>query len=404
MECLVTLEQRLAKLNNGNYYTNTLFNSSYWREYLTVFEKIYILARVDENSLVDGGWELVNTGNISVIELPNISSILGLILNYLRARRVIEKSLVETKAVILKVPGIISTLVWMQLKKGEIYGVEVVGNAKEVFSKGVTEMRFRCLYKHIFHRIQLRQCRDSAASTYVTRSALQKIYPTKGFEIQNNDIRLEERDYIERSMLSEKLAITLARIAKEDEIYISNIGTMDQLYKGQDILIEAVKILDSEKIKVSLILVGEGRYRSYLETLSEKVGIRKKVRFTGFISDREEIIEILDASDIYVHPSRTEGLPRAVLEAMARGLPVIATDRGGMKEILPKDSVIYKLNKHILEEKIESFIRSPELLRENALANYEYSKEFEYNKMIGKRSQFLSFLKRQLEIEAGRRN
>src|SRR4029079_12805478 len=88
---------------------------------------------------------------------------------------------------------------------------------------------------------------------------------------------------------------------------------------------------------VFLVVVGDGKYRAELERRAAAMNIRERVRFAGYL-EREEVTRELDAADVFVLPSRCEGLPRAVIEAMARGLPCIATNIGGIPELLePRD-------------------------------------------------------------------
>ncbi|GAB3976194.1 glycosyltransferase family 4 protein [Plantactinospora veratri] len=82
--------------------------------------------------------------------------------------------------------------------------------------------------------------------------------------------------------------------------------------------------------------LGDGRYRPRLERLATDLGVRRQVHFTGTISAATEVRRQLDAADLFVMPSRTEGLPKALIEAMARGLPAVATSVGGIPELLPR--------------------------------------------------------------------
>lgn len=79
------------------------------------------------------------------------------------------------------------------------------------------------------------------------------------------------------------------------------------------------------------VLAGEGPERSSLESQAQSLGIQDRVRFLG---QREDIPRLLASCDLFVLPSLIEGLPLSVLEAMAAGKPVIATDIGGTNEVV----------------------------------------------------------------------
>lgn len=101
--------------------------------------------------------------------------------------------------------------------------------------------------------------------------------------------------------------------------------------KNQRLLIEALALLAGELPRVRLLLAGDGPLRPACETLAERLGIRARVDFLGFRSD---IAEWLPACDIAVASSLREGLPVNVLEAMACGLPVVATSNRGHRELV----------------------------------------------------------------------
>lgn len=111
------------------------------------------------------------------------------------------------------------------------------------------------------------------------------------------------------------------------------IGTVGRLEprKGTDTLLEAVAALGPEHPHAMLVVVGEGPLRGELGARAERLGIASRVRFLG---DRADVDEILAALDVFVLPSRTEGMSNALLEAMAMALPVVATAVGGTPEVI----------------------------------------------------------------------
>lgn len=111
------------------------------------------------------------------------------------------------------------------------------------------------------------------------------------------------------------------------------IGTVGRLEprKGTDTLLDAFAALRSEHSDVALVVVGEGPLRLELAARAERLGIASRVRFLG---DRPDVDEVLAALDLFVLPSRTEGMSNALLEAMAMALPVVATAVGGTPEVI----------------------------------------------------------------------
>ncbi len=104
--------------------------------------------------------------------------------------------------------------------------------------------------------------------------------------------------------------------------------------KGQDALIEAVASLAPERPALELRLIGEGSERPALVALAQRLGISERVRFMGALQAPTEVARALAALDLFVLASHAEGLPTAILEAMAVGVPVLATSVGGVPEIV----------------------------------------------------------------------
>ena len=107
--------------------------------------------------------------------------------------------------------------------------------------------------------------------------------------------------------------------------------------KGLDLTVAAFAAVAHEFPKSTLTLIGEGPEKEALDRQIASLGIADRVRFTGFISEDSVRAEI-DRAHLFLHPSRTsadgnrEGVPNSMLEAMATGLPVVATTHGGIPE------------------------------------------------------------------------
>jgi len=101
--------------------------------------------------------------------------------------------------------------------------------------------------------------------------------------------------------------------------------------KGVDVLIEAFARVREHVPEAELVLVGDGAERQTLEKRATELGLADHIRFFGM---RDDVAQLLIDFDLFVLPSRTEGLPLTVLEAMAAGLPIVATAVGGVPQAL----------------------------------------------------------------------
>lgn len=135
---------------------------------------------------------------------------------------------------------------------------------------------------------------------------------TRALVIPNSVDRAVRRPRRDRSS---RKALTVARLTPQ---------------KGIDILIRAAAALRSEGVRISV--AGDGKLRRPLQSLARSLGLgESRVRFLGW---REDVPELLAAHDLFILPSRTEGRPFALLEALSAGLPCIATAVSGIPETL----------------------------------------------------------------------
>jgi len=114
------------------------------------------------------------------------------------------------------------------------------------------------------------------------------------------------------------------------------VGTL-RLVKGVQYLITSMKKIHEEMPDARLILVGDGEERERLAALSLQLGIQKHVQFIGIVP-QEKVKTFMQQADVFVLPSLSEGFPNVIIEAMACGLPIIASRVGGIPDILTNDT------------------------------------------------------------------
>jgi glycosyltransferase involved in cell wall biosynthesis len=117
---------------------------------------------------------------------------------------------------------------------------------------------------------------------------------------------------------------------ESESLYIGTVGNLRPV-KNHALLLRVSQEVCRRYQHVRFVLIGHGPLRQQLASYAQELGIQRRVQFLGARSD---IPEILNALDIFVLPSLSEGLPISVLEAMACGLPVVATQVGGLPEVI----------------------------------------------------------------------
>ena len=108
--------------------------------------------------------------------------------------------------------------------------------------------------------------------------------------------------------------------------------------KGLEVLFKAVArraSADGEDPRIELVIMGDGPLRANLTDLATNLGIGERIHWLGHVAEREPYLNSLAACDLFVSPSRAEGFPKAVLDAMAVGLPVLAAPSGQLGPLVP---------------------------------------------------------------------
>lgn len=143
------------------------------------------------------------------------------------------------------------------------------------------------------------------------------------------------------------------------QMTISSVGSLERR-KGHEFLIRALAQLDFRP-KPRLILVGDGALRAELMTLAAALGIRDRVDFLGYQANP---YPWLARSDLYVQPSLEEGFGISVLEAMALGRPVVASNVGGLPEVVKDEQtglLVAARQPHALGEALTRLLHDAEL-------------------------------------------
>ncbi|RKY35975.1 MAG: hypothetical protein DRP72_04615, partial [Candidatus Omnitrophota bacterium] len=171
-------------------------------------------------------------------------------------------------------------------------------------------------------------------------------------------------------------------IHPEDKV-LAIVGRLVE-QKGHRYLFEALHLLDG-RYKLKVLVIGEGPQREKLVNMARQLGIEDKIMFTGI---RQDVRRILSAVDILVMPSLREGLPMTLLEAMANEVAVIASNVGGVSEVvIDKHSgiLVEPRNEMKLAEAI-GLLLEDELLRKRLAmeGKKRVNEKFSYKRMIEK--------------------
>lgn len=192
------------------------------------------------------------------------------------------------------------------------------------------------------HRVWLAQAADVATAQVVRRfhtnaaslvapMSRRLLVPRRRFEVipRGRDEEVLGTKSVERRR-GARAALGIA-----DDVPVVLAAARHEYQKGLDVLLDAVAAMRRDRPEILLLLAGrDGNRTAALRYQSTRLRLGDGVRFLGA---RDDVPDLMVASDVFVLPSRWEGLPGAVIEAMALETPVVATDLPGVREVLGSD-------------------------------------------------------------------
>lgn len=374
---LFTFDAPMYCDKNGVYCNTTITNEMLER-YFAVVDKLYLLIRTDHinQTYQERHLRKLELGNrIEVVELPNPNTPKNFLCSN-SWKNIIKDYVRKVDMIFLRIPSIYSNVAADECRKiGKPYFAEVGGCAWDsYFNHGISG---KMMAPYVYLK-QKSTVKNAAYASYVTEKWLQNRYPTNGKAIVASNVYLNHFDNqnIERRIAQYK--------QQNPEHYrLGTIASVDVRYKGQEFIIRAMAELKKQGIIVEYDLVGAGD-PAFLRSLAESLGVIEQVHFLG-IKLHEDIWVWLDQIDIYAQPSKQEGLPRAVIEAMNRGCLAIGSNVAGIPELLEEDMVFkaddVKRMVSIIKKLVEEKDHERRIRR-----NYAKSHDFEIEELEERRN------------------
>lgn len=380
MRILITTEYRFQLANDGSVLANPSRAYRFWARYLDIFDSVLVLGRLGYENVK--GAQPVEGPGVAVAPLPEFIGPAQYVLKARKLRRAIGQTNIKNSALILRVPSKIGNLFFFKLKRLDYpYGLEVVGDPYDVFAPGAVRHPLRPFFRYWFSRQLRHQCARASAVAYVTERALQRRYPPapSAFSTHYSDVELGDDTFA---------AAPHNSFAPPSPITLITVGSLAQLYKASDVLIDAVAACVQSGLDLKLVIVGDGKHRPELEARAGMLRLGERVIFMGQLPAGKAIRDVLDQADLFILPSRTEGLPRAMIEAMARGLPCIGSTVGGIPELLPAEDMVPPGDAEALAIKIRDVVTNPERMAQMSAHNLDKAKEYREDVLRARRTEF----------------
>ncbi len=386
MNVTISLEHRFDRTPDGAVWTQTMFAHPFWTRYLEVFDSVRVLARVRPVREVPGDWIRADGEQVSFMPIPYYMGPSQYLKRYLQVRRTARRAASTSEAVIMRVGSTIADSIEPVLRKeSHPFGVEVVGDPYDVFAPGSIRHPLRPFFRWWFAERLRQQCFNGCAAAYVTEKALQRRYPppARGFSTYYSSVELPSHSFASFPRSAE---------ASQRGLRLITVGTLNQLYKAPHILIMAVGECVRNGSDIELVLVGDGKHRAELEGLAASEGIGGRVHFKGQLPSGEAVRRELDQSDLFVLPSYQEGLPRAMIEAMARALPCIGSTVGGIPELLAPEDMVPPGDVKALANKIKQVTLNPSRIAAMSRRNLQKSMEYREDNLRERRVAFYRYI------------
>ena len=417
MRVLLTSEGHFQRGPGGAIYADGPAKYSAWANYLEAFDEVVVLARVAAGGHVDAerarganatlasepqqAWReeaRADGPSVSFYALPDYRGPWEYLRHLVDLKRRVREAVRSCDAYILRVPGLVGRLVWRELqRRGKPYALEVVGDPWDALGPGTWRSAFRPVFRRVAAQDLKAMCQGAVAVHYVTQTSLQRRYPpAKGAYAVGFSDALMDSAFASPAEMNDRFH-RIEEVAGTNgagrPFRIGFAGSLAQMYKGPDVLLRAASLCRARGMNIETALAGDGRYAGAMKALAAQLGIEERTRFLGQLPFGKAVFDFLDAVDLFVMPSYAEGLPRALLEAMARGCPCIGSEVGGIPELLNAGEMAPAGDAKALAERIIEVAASAARLKQMAKRNLEKARQFSPELLREVRQEFCRFVR-----------
>lgn len=388
MKILVAADSHLFKSEDGKYWCKTIYGYDFWKRYLETFEIVKVVSRVGKISSQETKNMLrVDGPGVEIFELPFLRGMYRYIFHYRELIKTVKQSINDCDCAIFRLPSVVAFLVlkyYIKLKRP--YALEVVADPVDAYADNK-------IASLMYTKNLKAAVRNANGVSYVTKYFLQSRYPSH-VKIYGKEKNYFETYYstidLEPSFFS---TVKNFNNIKQGFTIIHTSNSINSDVKGHSTVIKVLKLLRDNGYAARVVFIGDGYKRYYFESLVKKLGVGDYVCFTGWLKSKNEIRKILNEGDIFVFPTKAEGLPRAVIEAMAVGLPCLSTPVNGIPELLDDEFLFDPYDIVGFTNKLIYLLDNTSKLEDMSKANIKKAEEYTNDKLSVKRTKFYSELR-----------
>jgi glycosyltransferase involved in cell wall biosynthesis len=352
----------------GQYYSLPAW-SALWGRYLSVFDSVVMATRIRE--MPAGGLKGVYPSQeprVSFLAIPSLSSPGAQIARRGEASRRLGTALQSADALIARLPSEIGACAIQAAKRmRKPWAVEVAGCPWDSLrADGRWQGKLYAPYATLRMKALIRR---APYALYVTQAFLQRRYPCAGKTASCSNAEIPAPD-------DQTLARRLAALhGRGTALRIGMIGDLNIRYKGLSTALTALGSARARMPPLAFHILGDGDPEPW-RRIAEKAGVAEQTVFCGTLPAGNAVHAWLDAVDLYVQPSLTEGLPRALIEAMSRGCPSLGSTAGGIPELLDADCLHPPGDHRRLAERLARAATDRSWQQAQACRNFEVGRRY----------------------------
>lgn len=371
----------------GKFYARNQDKYDFYQRYLRIFDELRLTTRCVYEDTLGKSRVLLDDPRIEYVPLPFFSGPMQYAKVYFKIGKALAHITDDCDAAILRLPSTVAQRVADKvIKAGIPYGTELVFDAKDALESATNSIE-RILW-HRIHKQMVNTCNKANGVACVTAHYLQTHYTSKqpdAFFANYSSLALPKSFY------------SSERKHPEGKVFvISHVCTQVQYNgrKGYNEIIEAMKLLKERNVNVRVEFAGPDYHNGIkqLTDLSKRLGVEDRVKFIGGVN-RQQLSDYLEKSDLYVMPTWAEGLPRVIIEAMAKGLPCITTPVSGNPELVSKHFLVEYSDIKALADRIEELVKNKRLYETASKENFERSLNYEASVLEKRRDAYYTKLK-----------
>lgn len=355
--------------DGSGHYSPGQFSIELWERYLQFSDELNVVCRGRYEDVTEDVKTNTNKLDTESVDIRVLTPKSNNFIAYGKSERaIIYSTVLNSDIVICRLPseiGAIAHKYALSLKKKVI--IEVVGCPFDSFRYQGSLLGK--IYSIFWYFRMKRHLISSTHSVYVSSEFLPGRYPAR---LDSNfafvsDVVINETNYNKSKITKNKIGL---------------IASLNTDYKGIDTAIKALSLTEN----LHLEIVGPGSSDKWV-SLARTEGVKERVTFLGSLPSGDSINSWLDTVDIYIQPSLTEGLPRALVEAMARGKICLGSRVGGIPELLEPEFMFSKKDYKSLARLLLKYSTTANQ-NEIAERNLEFASKFVSKSITSKRNEF----------------